>query len=265
MIAGISSACFYPLETEKAVAKLVNAGCPAIEIFLNAYCEVTPDFIAQLKGILAGSGTRVVALHPFSSGMEGMLFFSNYPRRFQDGLDLYKQYMNAALELGGRYIILHGAHKMAYPDLGLYTQRYGILHEEMKKMGGMILHENVERSISREPALFELLSKQIPDAGFVLDIKQAVRSGVDPLVMLKAMKGHIRHVHISDNSAEESCLPVGKGIMNFPLFLDMLRQYGFDEALILELYSFSFCDEKELYGSVNYLGNLIQMGQSSHR
>ena len=260
MITGISSACFYPAPTEEAVAHLVSLDCPNIEIFLNSFSELRPEFVSFLKGLLAGSGTRVVSLHPFTSGMEGMLFFSDYDRRFWDGVELYKRYLEIALELEGRYVVFHGAHKMANLDRELYAQRYGILHEEAKKAGGLLLHENVERSVSRDPGFFRYLGEQIPDAGFVLDVKQAIRAEEDPLEMLDAMAGHLRHVHISDNAPGQPCLAVGGGTMDMAAFLRALRSRGYDEALILELYSSNYETDRELTDSLKILDELLEKG-----
>ena len=53
----------------------------------------------------------------------------------------------------------------------------------------------------------DALGKQ---ARFVLDIKQAVRSGEDPFAMLRGLNSHIVHVHISDHGEYGDCLPLGK-------------------------------------------------------
>ncbi len=257
MRTGISSACFYPMITEQAVERLVRMGCSCIEIFLNSFSEIRPEFIAPIRDLLADAGIEVTSIHPFTSGSEGMLFFSDYDRRFRDGVELYKRYLEIALELGGRYVVFHGAHKMAGLDREFYASRFHILHEEARKAGGMILHENVERSVSRDPELFRYLKKQIPDAGFVLDVKQAIRAEVSPLEMLEAMSGNLCHVHISDNAPGHPCLAIGEGTMDLPVFLRALKDRDYNGALILELYSSNYREEGELTKSLEILNGLL--------
>ena len=40
---GLSSACFYPLETEKSIIRACETGAKTIEIFMNADSEFQPD------------------------------------------------------------------------------------------------------------------------------------------------------------------------------------------------------------------------------
>ena len=239
------------------MAQLVDAGCSCMEIFLNSVSEIKPEFVRTLREMLQKSGTQVLGIHPFTSGTEGMLFFSDYDRRFRDGVELYKRYVEIALELGGQYVIFHGAHKTAHLDYGLYIHRYGLLHEELKKAGGLLLHENVERSVSRDPELFRALRQQIPDAGFVLDVKQAVRAEISPLAMLEAMGPGLRHVHISDNAPGQSCLAIGRGTMDMPAFLRALSDAGYNGALILELYRSNYGNVEELTDSVAVLEGIL--------
>ena len=84
------------------------------------------------------------------------------------------------------------------------------------------------------------------DVSFVLDIKQAVRAGVDPFAMLDAMGPCLRHVHLNDHSAEQSCLPPGKGGFDFVAFFSRLRDQGFDEAGVIEVYRGDYGQPEEL-------------------
>ena len=77
---GISSACFYPLETEKALELMGKNGVKNAEIFFNAACETKKDFVKQLKGIAEYYGMNIVSVHPTMSLAESfMLFFVLIP------------------------------------------------------------------------------------------------------------------------------------------------------------------------------------------
>ena len=48
MVTGISTSCFYPLETEKALALLVEAGAKNGEVFLNSFSELEEPYLRAL-------------------------------------------------------------------------------------------------------------------------------------------------------------------------------------------------------------------------
>ena len=75
--AGVSSACFYPQETEKAIEKLISYQIPLCEIFLNSPSELRPEFMGALKQKTEQNQLRVVSFHPFTSFMESFFLFSS--------------------------------------------------------------------------------------------------------------------------------------------------------------------------------------------
>ena len=48
---GASTACFYPLETEKALQRVCDLGFKATEVFMNSPCELEEGFVKNLKSI----------------------------------------------------------------------------------------------------------------------------------------------------------------------------------------------------------------------
>ena len=51
---GVSTSCFYPLETELAFEKIAKAGIKTAEVFFNAECELKQDFVDILLKIQHG-------------------------------------------------------------------------------------------------------------------------------------------------------------------------------------------------------------------
>ena len=45
---GASTACFYPLETEKALKKVTDLGFEKAEVFANAPCEYEEKFVNEI-------------------------------------------------------------------------------------------------------------------------------------------------------------------------------------------------------------------------
>lgn len=246
MLAGISTACFYPELTERGLMFAASIGAQAAEVFFNAPSELTDGFLRELRLIADNAGTRILSVHPFTSGLEPLLFFSDYRRRFCDGVELYKRYFHAANLLGADLLVLHGDRRMSRKPRAAYFDAFGELAGEGRAMGVTVAQENVPRCASYCPDFFRDMRQYLPDARFVLDIKQAVRAGCTPGEMADAMGPGVAHLHVSDHNAQNDCLPVGAGDFDLTALLRQVRANGFDGGVILELYRDSYGEYKEL-------------------
>lgn len=195
----------------------------------------------------------MVSVHPFTSAMEPMLFFGDYHRRFRDGLELYKQYFQAAAELGAGYCVFHGAFAHHIVPTEQYLEIYGRLHLEAKSFGIKVAQENVGRCMSRSPQLFRSLLAAIPDAAFVLDIKQTFRGEGSDNDFLDAMGTNIAHLHLSDAGKGGDCLPIGEGSYDFTELFLRMYQNGYKGDAVLELYKDSYTGEEQLWRSIDRL------------
>ena len=95
-------------------------------------------------------------------------------------------------------------------------------------------------------------------ANFVLDLKQARRSGEDPLEYVEQLGSSIVHCHLSDGDDSRDCLPIGRGTFDFSALIKRLRSNGFDGALIVELYRSNYGDFSELKISVDTLMDMME-------
>ena len=248
---GISTSCFYPALTEWAVRILAQEKVPATEVFLNSFSELDPSYLRQQKNMLDYGGTRVLSVHPFTCGLEPMLFFGDYRRRFEDGVELYKRYYEAAAELGAQYFVLHGDRKEGTLPDEAYFERFAELDAVGRPYGVRLAQENVARCRSGKLSFLKKMKQALPDAAFVLDVKQARRSGEDWREIVDVLGGSLRHVHISGASAEKDCLSLLEG--DFPLeeFLGALKKNGFAGGVILELYRQNYGGYGELMESLH--------------
>ena len=97
---GASTACFYPLETEKELKKECELGYKYAEVFMNAPSELEEPFLNQLNTFAKDGGTDIVSVHPFSSFMESSCIFTDYQRLFDDFISIYDKTCHAAAVLG---------------------------------------------------------------------------------------------------------------------------------------------------------------------
>ncbi len=258
--AGISTACFYPETTERSLELTAAAGAVCTEIFVNADQEFSPRCFQAYGRFAKENGIDIVSIHPYTSGFETALFFSDYLRRLEDGLHLYSRFFELAASVGARYFVLHGAAIKAKLEDACIFERFGLLARQARSFGVTLLQENVARCKSRSPAYIRAMRAALgEEAAFVLDVKQAVRAGFSVGEMQEAMGEGIRHVHISDCDSERDCLPPGVGAADLPGFIASLRAGGYTGDLILELYKDSYTGLVQLYESYVYLTRLLSI------
>ncbi len=174
----ISTACFYPRPLEEGIAHIAALGLREIEIFFNTDSEFRPPYTAGLARLLREHDLNLVSVHPYTSLMEGILLFSDYARRTEDGFEQYRRYFATAAELGARYLTLHGERMMpgmqetpAAAERKL--ERYRRLCQTAKEEGMIVAQENVAWCRSSDPAYLQRLFENIPELRYTLDIKQA--------------------------------------------------------------------------------------------
>ncbi len=251
---GISTSCFYPMPLRQAAGHIAEWGVPACEVFVNTFSELTAEFTGELRRLFDQSGTRVVSVHPFTSGMEPLMFFSDYTTRASDSIELYKRFFEAAAALGAKYFVFHGDRKESRFDPRRGWERFAALDDTARSFGLRAAQENVSRCMSGRPDYIGGMRRYLRgDVCFVLDVKQCIRAGSSVPDMLRAMGSCIRHVHISDSDTLHDCLPVGKGDFDFHGFIDSLAAAGYGGALITELYHDNYSSLEELRGSLDTL------------
>lgn len=260
MLTGISSACLYPMQTEEAVETILKLNPEmSIEIFINSMSELSPRYIKELKSKIDFYGGKIASVHPFSSAIEPLFFFSNYKRRFDDAIKMYEKYFKTCVKLDSNIFVFHGDSNKGSIEDEIYFERYSLLREMGKKYGITVAQENVERCKSRAVSFISKMKRQLDgEVSFVFDVKQAIRAGVDPFEMISAMGDSIIHVHASDNNEKCDCLPVGKGTFDFNKMLTTLKNQGFDKYIILELYRKNFNTTDDLKKGYLALNNFVK-------
>jgi sugar phosphate isomerase/epimerase len=260
MQAGISTACLYPMLLEKSFSTLVSMGFRHYEVFVNTFSELGKDYLVKLKQTADESGSTIRSVHPFTSGYESFLMFSEYKRRFEDSLEFYKRYLRACNLLGAEILVLHGRKR---DRTGIsdeeFFDRYLRLYKLGREFGVTVAQENVNLFCSDDPLFIRKMRRACGnDCAFVLDIKQAVRGGVNPYEMCDAMGEKICHVHINDNSAGSDCLLPGFGDMDYARLIHALEHFGYRGSLIIEVYRKSFGELCDLFKAKKTVESLLK-------
>lgn len=258
MKVGVSSACLYPMLTERSIKTLLEMGIHEFEIFFNTFCELSKPYLKDLRKMLRSQGGKVYSIHPFSSAMEPFMFFSDYERRFTDMLDMYKRYLEAAKLLGAQVIVIHGDKLPGRVADEKYIERFGMIVEQGKRMGLTVAQENVNLHRSQNPEFLVKMKEWLgDDAHFVFDIKQSIRAGHDPYDFVSRLGNSIVHVHANDNSALRDCLLPGRGSMDFYRLKSIMDQNCSNPTWVIEVYRTDFGQLSEIHDSVQYMNNLL--------
>ena len=260
MLTGASTACLYPMETERSLELLLELGCRRFEVFLNCGEELRPPFLRELKRRAVAYGAAFTSVHPFTSAMESSLLFGDYPRRTREAFDLYRRYMAAAAYLGGRWVVIHGQPQGhgKLPDQG-YWQRFGELYQLGRGEGAYPAQENVRQHRSADPAFIAGMRKALGDScAFVLDVKQCRMAGAETEEMVQAMGDRLVHVHLSDWEEGAPCLLPGAGRFDHLAFRRLLESRGFSGTVVTEVYRHSFSQIEELARSLSYTKRVLE-------
>ena len=263
MRVGISTACFYPQPLEEVLPVLAGLGVHAIEIFFNTESEFAPQFYEQLGAQTKSCGLDVVSVHPYTSLMEGMLLFSDYKRRTEDGMMQYQRYFECAAALDARFLTFHGERDMGFQD---DPARWARKCEVYRRLCGLasacgitLAQENVAWCRSRDPGFLRALYRDVPELRYTLDIKQARRAGRNWKEFIDAVGDRIVNVHINDFSAEQTCLLPGAGSMDYADFFSQLRGVGYDGHTLIEVYRSNFKSTEEMARAVRLLSRFASV------
>lgn len=256
MTIGMSSAAFYGHgETEDQAALLREYPLDVCEVFLQTRSEYSAAFGALVRERLAG--LPCISVHPKGGTQFELDLFGRSRRQTEDALDSYRHVCEAGQALGAKYYVLHGpfsvSGRLKPQQIHELPERAARLQEIARGCGLELLWENVSWCALREPQDARELARAIPDIGFVLDVKQALRAGASPFAMLEAMGDRLRHVHALDQDAQgRLCLP-GQGTLDWRALMAELRARGYDGAVILEPYEWLARDPDALRRSLDFL------------
>ncbi len=256
---GISSASLYPLETERALEFLGRSNVGTAEIFFNANCELQDDFVKLLKNIKDEYSINVVSVHPTMSLAESFMLFSAYDRRYREGLDQYKRYAEIAATLGAKYIIMHGGKPNGVLDDIGYCERFVGIARAVRENGAQLLQENVVNFRAGSLQMLELMNRQLGnEVGFCIDVKQSIRAGYSPVDAVKVVGKNLKHLHISDNTADNDCMLPTRGNFDFAQLFAAAKEQGSCENAVIEVYRNAYGEYDEIVGAYKKIKSILE-------
>ncbi len=250
---GMSLACFYPMEPERAVDEAAALGIQTCEIFLNTYSELEPSYLEKLRKACDAHGMRVYSIHPFTSFLENYMFFSPYPRRIADSIVFYRRYAEAAKILGAQVINIHGDRGIGLESVERYADLIKPLLTLQEETGIVYSMENVYFNSVNVPEFTARLRQLVPDVRFTFDIKQAFKGDQDPYALAEAMGNAVVNFHVNDRDEEHLCLLPGCGTVDYDRISAILQQNGYEGPGLIEVYRSNFETREEIAAAKTFL------------
>ena len=255
MILGMSTAAFYGRwETEEAAEQIARLPLDCAEVFLQTFSEYEVSFAREVRARLGGM--PCTSVHPMGSRFEiGM--FSRSARQRSDTMDMFRSVLDAGAALGARTYVYHGRYNPREGTLAWNAQAnvdaLGPMIEEAAARGMTVGWENVSWCQLRDAQCVREARALLPQARFTLDIKQAMRSGEEPIRLARAMGEALVNVHVCDwDAAGKLCLP-GEGTFDFAGLFSLLDEMGYGGPVILEPYLGLISGEEALLRSIAFL------------
>ena len=236
MLIGASTGALYPgTPTEDAVERLAAIGFSTLEILLQTTGEYEGRFVRDLARRARDAGVRVHAVH---TSTELHRLFDPYARRRQEGFDAFRRAIDAAAALGAGCLIWHGLTRTEHQHgiaLAAFAEVLGRVANEAAERGVAVCVENVAWCVVRDAASVAMVREWDLPVGFTFDPFQAVDAGVSHAVVLGAMAGRLRDVHVSDHApGGRRHLPPGEGDIDWPALVRLLDDVDYDGPLIIE-------------------------------
>ena len=227
------------------------------ELFLNTQSETEIKFLRDIKSKAEDNGIKIVSVHPYPSGHEAFMFFSEYKRRTFENIKLYDMFFEAAQFLESDYVIFHG---LGPRELKMPVEEYAgiflLIAEEAKKFGVELLHENIGHINYHIKDIIKIS----PDIRFVLDFKHAAARNFDIPELIDAMGKNIAHIHFNDMYMQSSDETVSKtemcrlpffGNLNYFEIFKKLDDINYIGSFVTEVYRYNYTDESDFIESRN--------------
>ena len=229
---GVQMWTFHYVPFVTAIAKADSAGVKFIEAYPGQALggdmkdsfgiRMSADSKAKIKQLLQSKGISIVAMGVIT------------PKTMEE----WKKYFDLAKEFGLSYITAEPL-KNQWDALDSMAGAYGIK---------VAIHDHPRPNAYWHPDSVLAATKGHPNIGSCADVGHWARNGLDPVVCLQKLEGHIFGVHLKDidsaGNTKANDLVVGTGVIHFPEIFKELKRQGFSGGL------FSIERENNWYNNV---------------
>lgn len=242
---GVQMWTFHYVSFVKAIEKADSAGIKFIEAYASQPLggdmkdtfgiRMSADSKAKIKQLLQSKGIGIVAM--------GVIRPKN--------IDEWKKYFDLAKEFGLSYITAEPL-KDQWDALDSLAGAYGIK---------VAIHDHPRPNPYWHPDSVLAAAKGHPNIGSCADIGHWARNGLDPVVCLQKLEGHIFGVHLKDidsvGNTQAKDLVVGTGVIRFPDIFKELKRQGFNGMFSIERENNWYNNVPDVIATVKYFNEQV--------
>ncbi len=228
------------IDTARGIALTKEIGFDTIDIFADPM-EITPVERRAIRESCSAADIPVISTVCCALGIAD---FNAPVRNFH--IRRAKEYLDLAYELRGRNLLIVVGEYIWNREVIPEAEQWRFAVEGMRELGEYAAGLGLEIAVEIEPFELSILNNISKMARFLKDVDASnVKANIDisHLALAKdaperiaELAGRIAHVHLSDcDGKKHGDLPPGRGVVQFPPYLEALERAGFDGTVSIEL------------------------------
>lgn len=229
-----------PVGTAEGIRRTRQIGFDTIDIFADPL-EIDIQERRMIRDTCRDERLPVVSVVCVALGLTD---FNVPARRFH--IDRARRYLELGYELNaGNLLLVVGEYIWQQEVIKPEDQwRWGV--DSVRELGEFASNLGLEIALELEPFHLSLINNVKEMTRFLDNVDHpAVKANIDishlalthtPASEITKLQGRIAHVHLSDcDGKKHGDLPPGRGVVQFPPYLEALRDAGFNGAVSIEL------------------------------
>ncbi len=227
-------------DTAWGIQKTKELGFDSIDIFADPL-DLDPRERRLIKRECDRVGLPIVSI---ACVAVGLVDFNPSVQRFH--VDRVKRYLDLAYEYDAKNVLLVLGEYIWNREVIPPAEQWRVGVENCRRLAEYADTLGVQIALELEPFALSLLNDVSRMVQFIddvnhpalqanIDVSHLLLANVAP-VELRKLKGKAIHVHISDCDGKvHGDLPPGRGVVNFPPYLEEIKALGIDGAVSIEL------------------------------
>lgn len=224
-------------ETAYGLRMTREIGYDAVDIFADPL-DLSIKERKLIRDTACEAGLPIVSV---CSVAVGLIDLNPSVRRFH--AERVRAYLDMVYEFHGRNLLLVLGEYLWQKEVIPPEEQWSWASEGVRELGRYAADLGLEIALELEPFHLSLLNDVPSMTRFLADVDHpAVKANVDishlvlagqPASSLEALRGKVAHVHISDcNGKVHGDLPPGRGVVDFPPYLQALKAIGVNDLTI---------------------------------
>ncbi|QEH33691.1 D-tagatose 3-epimerase [Aquisphaera giovannonii] len=223
--------------TSYGIARTRELGFDAIDVFADPL-DIDAKERRLIREQAAAAGLPIVSVCCVALGL---IDFNPSVQRFH--VDRARAYLDMAYDFGARNLLLVLGEYVWQKEVIGPDEQWAAAVKHVRSLGEHADGLGLELAMELEPFRLSLLGDVPSMLRFLQDVDHpAVKANIDishlvlagqPPSAIADLRGRVAHVHISDCDGKvHGDLPPGRGVVDFPPYLDAIKDLGIDDATI---------------------------------